>query len=59
VHAEDLTLETMRQKVGTLLPQRDLTGWGPVIEYLERASRAYRRTARSRRQSHAAPAAST
>ncbi len=42
VHPEDLTLEGMRQKVGNLLPLRDLGGCALLIDYLESESRAYR-----------------
>jgi hypothetical protein len=40
---EDLTLEMMRQKVGSLLPLRDLTGYELLIDYLEQESADYRR----------------
>ena len=43
VRPEDLTLETMIQKVGTHLPRRDLRNSGLIIRYLERMSRRYRR----------------
>lgn len=43
VHAEDLSLETMRRKIGTRLPLRDLRHEGPRIAYLESVARAYRR----------------
>lgn len=42
VRAEDLTLAAMRQKVGALLPLRDLAGYEIVIDYLEAESRNYR-----------------
>lgn len=43
IHAEDLSLQTMRQKVGTLLPlNNDLRQWEPLINVLESASRTYR-----------------
>lgn len=41
VHPEDLTLESMRHKVGHLMPLRNLTGHEHVIDYLESASRRY------------------
>lgn len=44
VHPEDLTLAAMQQKVATLLPRRDLTGYGELIDYLESESQAYRRS---------------
>lgn len=43
VHAEDLTLQGIRQKVEGLLPLRNLDGLEPLIAYLEKVSRAYRR----------------
>lgn len=42
VNREDLSLETMRRKVGTLLPLRDLSSHGELIRLLERASKHYR-----------------
>lgn len=45
VHAEDLTLKTMIDKIGTSLPLRDLRNRGPVIRYLEKTSRRYREAA--------------
>ncbi|HPZ55052.1 MAG: helix-turn-helix domain-containing protein [Bacillota bacterium] len=45
VHAEDLTLQTMIEKVGTCLPLRDLRKRRLVIRYLERISSRYRRAA--------------
>lgn len=33
----------MRQKVGSLLPLRDLTGYELLIDYLEQESADYRR----------------
>jgi hypothetical protein len=45
VLAEDLSLESMRQKVTTLLPLRRLDGHGPLIDFLEDEARAYRRRA--------------
>lgn len=43
VHAEDLTLERMREKVGSRLPVRDLRGRERMVRFLERISRGYRR----------------
>lgn len=48
VHAEDLTLERMQEKVGSLLPLRDLRGQGALIDYLNRRSAQYRRKAGKR-----------
>lgn len=48
VHAEDLTLDTMRRKAEGLLPLRSLDDHWPLIAYLEQVSRAYRRKARER-----------
>lgn len=44
IHPEDLCLETMRKKVqGLGLPlKRDLSGHGPLIDFLETASEDYR-----------------
>lgn len=50
IHAEDLSLQTIRRKVGHLLPQRDLHGHEHLIAYLESVSRRYRLAARRRRQ---------
>lgn len=47
VHPEDLTLATMKEKIGNLLPLRDLTDEGPRISYLQAAARLYRRRALS------------
>ncbi len=44
-HPEDLTLQTMIQKVGTHLPLRDLRSSRPILRYLENTSRHYRRVA--------------
>ncbi len=46
VHPEDLTLETMIQKVRDYLPLRDLSRKGPVIRFLEEVSSRYRQAAR-------------
>lgn len=46
IHSEDLRLETMRQKVGQLLPLRNLQGHEPLIAFLESAGRRYRLAAR-------------
>lgn len=43
VQSEDLTLQSMQQKVGNLLPLRDLTGHDLLIDHLESESRAYRK----------------
>ena len=43
IHPEDLTLKGMRQKVGDLLPLRDLAGFELLIDFLEAESRNYRR----------------
>lgn len=45
VHAEDLTLESMRQKVAGLLPLRSLDHHQPLIKYLEKVGRNYRKQA--------------
>jgi hypothetical protein len=45
VHSEDLSLEIMRQKVGQLLPLRDLTGHEHLIAFLEARGRRYRSAA--------------
>lgn len=42
IHAEDLSLETMRRKVGKLLPLRNLVGYAALIEHLEIRSKMYR-----------------
>lgn len=46
IHAGDLTLETMREKAGSLLPLRDLAGHERLIAFLESAGRRYRLAAR-------------
>lgn len=46
VHEHDLQIETMRKKIGNLLPVRDVDYNSPVIRYLESRSRRYRRFAR-------------
>lgn len=43
VRPADLTLAGMREKIGTLLPLRDLAGLGLVADYLEAESQGYRR----------------
>ena len=43
VHPEDLSLGQLLQKVGKLLPLRNLLGARPIINYLESACAAYRR----------------
>lgn len=45
IHPEDLSLEGMQQKLGHLLPLRDLKGHEPLIAHLEKVSRRYRRSA--------------
>lgn len=47
VHPEDLTLESMRRKVGQLLPLRDLTGQEQLIDFLEEESFVYRAAAKN------------
>jgi hypothetical protein len=47
VRAEDLSLETMRKKIGRSLPIRDLTDQETLIDLLEEASLAYRGAALS------------
>lgn len=47
VHAQDLTLSKMKEKIGNLLPLRDLTNDGPRIAYLQSVARSYRRRALS------------
>jgi hypothetical protein len=59
VHPEDLTLETMIQKVGNHLPLRDLRHKQPVIRFLERVSRGYRQAARREQALAAKRAAET
>lgn len=49
LHAEDLCLETIRQKVDGLLPLRDLAGHEGLIDLLERAGRDCRRAEDRRR----------
>lgn len=46
IHPEDLTLESMRQRIGPLLPMRDLAGQEPLMEFLKSISRRYRAAAR-------------
>lgn len=50
VHTEDLSLDGMRQKVGNVLPLRNLAGpdrggYGMLIDYLEQRSRQYQQHA--------------
>jgi DNA-binding Lrp family transcriptional regulator len=47
VHAEDLGLEGMQHKVGSLLPLRELAGHEQLIAYLEARSKRYRSSAKS------------
>jgi hypothetical protein len=42
VRPEELSLKTMQQKIGTLLPLRDLTGHEQLAGFLERVARGYR-----------------
>lgn len=42
IHRADLTLEAMREKVGALLPLRDLRGHEALVAYLEKVSEANR-----------------
>ena len=53
IHPEDLTLRRMIQKVGNLLPLRDLRNRRPILQYLEKRSWRYRQAA-LRNQSPAA-----
>lgn len=50
IHPEDLTMKAMRQKIGDLLPVRDLHGRQPLIDFLESVSRRYRLAARRGRR---------
>ena len=43
VRPQDLSLTTMLQKIGKLLPLRNLLGAKPLIDYLESECAAYRR----------------
>lgn len=52
VHAEDLTLKTMIEKVGTCLPLRDLRNRRLIIRHLETVSWRYRRAARRGQEQH-------
>ena len=45
IHAEDLTVARLQQKVAGLLPLRDLHGHRSLAAYLESVSRGYRRQA--------------
>jgi hypothetical protein len=45
VHAEDLSLAGMQQRIPTLLPLRKLSGHGRLVEILESRSDGYRRAA--------------
>lgn len=51
VHAEDLSLQGMQQKVSNLLPRRDLSRFPRTIQFLEDAARRYRKAARRARWS--------
>lgn len=53
IHAEDLNLQTMQQKIGHLLPLRDLGDQAPLINYLERKSMQYCKAAKRGWQSRA------
>lgn len=46
VHAADLTLRAMQEKVGDSLPLRDLGGWEPLVDFLRPVSRRYRLAAK-------------
>ncbi len=46
VHSEDLTLPTIKQKIGNLLPLRDPEKFEHLVNYLESVSRSYRQAAR-------------
>lgn len=46
VHDDDLSLEGMRQKVGSLLPLRDLTGYDLLIDFLQAEVARYLRSVR-------------
>lgn len=48
VHAEDLHLEGLREKTSPILPMRDLSDHGPLIDFLETASRHYRQAVQRR-----------
>jgi len=48
IHAEDLSLQGMLKKVGSLLPLRSLHGFQQTIEFLESRSRRYREAATGR-----------
>lgn len=50
IHAEDLTLETMQQKIPAQLPRRPLTGAEDLIRFLERRSAEHRESAAKRRR---------
>jgi hypothetical protein len=50
VHAEDLSLEALRQKVGALLPLRDLAGHEKLIAFLNKLGRGYRLAAKRKGQ---------
>ena len=41
VHPQDLSVKTLLQKVGNLLPLRSLVGAGPLIRFLDRAAAEY------------------
>ncbi len=47
IQAEDLSLTTMRRKVGDKLPLRALRGFKQTIQYLNTCSQSYRKAARS------------
>lgn len=53
IHPEDLSLEGLRRKIGSLLPLRDLTGHELPVAFLETVSRRYRRKAGRRKPAHA------
>ena len=45
VHSQDLSLKDMLEKIGHLLPLRDLRRDALVVRFLESVSRAYRESA--------------
>jgi hypothetical protein len=48
IHAEDLTLRAMQERVGRRLPLRSLEAHTHLAEFLEKESRSYRKAARRR-----------
>jgi hypothetical protein len=47
IRSEDLSFETLHQKLGNLLPLRNLQSWGSVIDHLEKVCEKYRQDAKS------------